>query len=74
MARNNAIQIRRGVDGSVPTGSMVAGEPIFSTDNGKFYIATAATTKSWIGAPILDQDNMSSDSETSLAPQQSFKK
>ena len=74
MARNNAIQIRRGVDGSVPTGSMVAGEPLFSTDNGKFYIATAATTKSWIGAPILDQDNMSSDSATSLATQQSIKK
>jgi len=74
MARNNAIQIRRGADGSVPTGSMVAGEPLFSTDNGKFYIATAATTKSWIGAPILDQDNMSSDSATSLATQQSIKK
>jgi len=53
---------------------MVAGEPLFSTDNGKFYIATAATTKSWIGAPILDQDNMSSDSATSLATQQSIKK
>ena len=74
MARNNAIQIRRGVDGSVPTGSMVAGAPLFSTDNGKFDIATAATTKSWIGAPILDQDNMSSDSATSLATQQSIKK
>jgi|TARA_R110002051_G_scaffold1431_2_gene8024 hypothetical protein len=73
MARNNAIQIRRGVDGSVPTGSMVAGEPLFSTDNGKFYIATAATTKSWIGAPVLDQDNMSGDSATSLATQQSIK-
>ena len=74
MARNNAIQIRRGADGSVPASSMVAGEPLFSTDNGKFYIATAATTKSWIGAPILDQDNMSSDSATSLATQQSIKK
>ncbi len=74
MARNNAIQIRRGVDGSAPSSSMVAGEPLFSTDNGKFYIATAATTKSWIGAPILDQDNMSSDSATSLATQQSIKK
>ena len=73
MARNNAIQIRRGADGSVPTSSMVAGEPLFSTDNGKFYIATAATTKSWIAAPILDQDNMSSDSATSLATQQSIK-
>ena len=73
MARNNAIQIRRGADASVPTGSMVAGEPLFSTDNGKFYIATAATTKSWIGAPVLDQDNMSSNSATSIATQQSIK-
>ena len=54
MARNNAIQIRRGTDGSVPADSMLAGEPLFSTDNGKFYIATTASTKSWIGAPILD--------------------
>ena len=73
MARNNAIQIRRGADSSVPTSSMVAGEPLFSTDNGKFYIATAATTKSWIGAPVLDQDNMSSNSATSIATQQSIK-
>ena len=73
MARNNAIQIRRGSDSSAPSSSMLAGEPLFSTDNGKFYIATAATTKSWIGAPILDQDNMSGDSATSLATQQSIK-
>jgi hypothetical protein len=52
---------------------MVAGEPLFSTDNGKLYIATAATTKSWIGAPVLDQDNMSSNSATSIATQQSIK-
>jgi hypothetical protein len=52
---------------------MVAGEPLFSTDNGKFYVATAATTKSWIGAPILDEDAMGSNSATSLATQQSIK-
>ena len=74
MARNNAIQIRRGSDSSAPSGSMLAGEPLFSTDNGKFYIATTASTKSWIGAPILDQDNMGDDSATSLATQQSIKK
>ena len=74
MARNNAIQIRRGSDSSAPSSSMLAGEPLFSTDNGKFYIATAASTKSWIGAPILDEDNMNSDSATSLATQQSIKK
>ena len=73
MARNNAIQIRRGADGSVPTTNMVAGEPLFSTDNAKLYIATDATTKSWIGATILDQDNMSGNSATSIATQQSIK-
>ena len=73
MARNNAIQIRRGADGSVPSSSMLAGEPLFSTDNGKFYIATDATSKSWIGAPVLDENNMSSDSATSIATQQSIK-
>ena len=73
MARNNQIQIRRGADGSVPTSSMVAGEPLFSTDNAKLYIATDATTKSWVGATILDQDDMSGNSATSLATQQSIK-
>jgi len=52
---------------------MVAGEPLFSTDNSKFYIATDATTKSWIGAPIVDQDNMGDDSAVKLATQQSIK-
>ena len=73
MARNNTIQIRRGADGSVPTNSMVAGEPLFSTDIPKLYIATTASTKSWIGATILDEDAMGSDSATSLATQQSIK-
>jgi len=73
MARNNAIQIRRGADGSAPSSSMVAGEPLFSTDNSKFYIATDATSKSWIGAPIVDQDNMGDDSAVKLATQQSIK-
>ena len=73
MARNNAIQIRRGADGSAPSGSMLAGEPLFSTDNGKFYIATTATDKSWIGAPIVDQNDMSDDSAVKLATQQSIK-
>ena len=58
MARNNAIQIRRGADGSAPTGSMLAGEPLFSKDNAKLYIATTATEKSWIGAQILNQSGL----------------
>ena len=58
MARNNAIQIRRGADASAPTGSMLAGEPLYSSDNAKLYIATDATSKSWIGAAILNQSGL----------------
>ena len=71
MARNNAIQIRRGADSSAPTGSMLAGEPLFSSDNAKLYIATTATEKSWVGAQILNQsalDNAFGErSDTKLA-------
>ena len=73
MPRNNTIQIRRGDDDSAPTASMVAGEPLFSVDVPKLYIATTASTKSWVGATILDEDAMGSDSATSLATQQSIK-
>ena len=71
MARNNAIQIRRGADASAPTGSMLAGEPLFSSDNAKLYVATTATEKSWVGAQILNQsalDNAFAErSDTKLA-------
>ena len=75
MARNNAIQIRRGADGSAPSSSLLAGEPLFSTDNSKFYIATSGTDKSWIGAPIRDEDDLDGNSASAvkLATQQSIK-
>jgi len=67
----NTIQIKRGT--SVPSSGMAAGEPLFKTDDARFYIATDATTANWVGAPILDEDNMASDSAVKLATQQSIK-
>tara|TARA_Y100000310_G_scaffold42381_1_gene39679 strand:- start:308 stop:1948 length:1641 start_codon:yes stop_codon:yes gene_type:complete len=67
------IQFRRGTEANAPTSGMAAGEPLFSTDNSKFYIATGASTKTWVAAPILDQDDLSTNSATSLATQQSIK-
>lgn len=67
----NTIQIKRGT--TVPSSGMSAGEPLFKTDDARFYIATDATTANWVGAPILDEDDMSSDSALKLATQQSIK-
>jgi len=67
----NTIQIKRGT--SIPSSNMAAGEPLFKTDDARFYIATNASTANWVGAPILDEDNMSSNSALKLATQQSIK-
>ena len=67
----NTIQFRRGT--SVPSSNMNAGEPLFKTNDARFYIATGASTANWVGAPILDEDNMASDSALKLATQQSIK-
>jgi len=73
----NTIQIKRGADtGRTTLTPGGLGEPIFGTTNDGFYIANSTSQGgwAWVGAPILDQDNMSSDSATSLATQQSIKK
>ncbi len=67
----NTIQIKRGT--TVPSSGMTAGEPLFKTDDARFFIATDATTANWVGAPILDEDNLSSNSAVKLATQQSIK-
>tara|TARA_B100001559_G_C16465950_1_gene606533 strand:- start:209 stop:1177 length:969 start_codon:yes stop_codon:yes gene_type:complete len=67
----NTIQFRRGT--TVPNSGMNAGEPLFKTNDARFYIATGASTANWVGAPILDEDNMASDSALKLATQQSIK-
>ena len=65
------LQFRRGT--TVPSSGMNAGEPLFKTNDARFYIATGASTANWVGAPILDEDNMASDSAFKLATQQSIK-
>ncbi len=67
----NTIQIKRGT--TVPSSGMTAGEPLFKTDDARFYIATDATTANWVGAPILDEDDLTSNSAVKLATQQSIK-
>ena len=67
----NTIQFRRGT--TVPSSGMNAGEPLFKTNDARFYIATGASTANWVGAPILDEDNMDSNSALKLATQQSIK-
>jgi hypothetical protein len=69
----NTLKIKRGVEASLPTTGMSTGEPLFTTDTSKLYIATNGTTKSWVGAPILDEDAMGSNSASKLATQQSIK-
>ena len=67
----NTIQFRRGT--GIPSSNMSAGEPLFKTNDARFYVATDATTANWIGAPILDEDNMASNSALKIATQQSIK-
>ena len=67
----NTIQIKRGT--TVPSSGMTAGEPLFKTDDARFFIATDATTANWVGAPILDEDDLTSNSAVKLATQQSIK-
>jgi len=72
----NKIILKRGADGNVSSLTPVSiGEPIWGTTSNKFYVAsgTSAGNFEWVGAPILDEDAMGSDSATSLATQQSIK-
>tara|TARA_R100001463_G_scaffold43544_3_gene90810 strand:- start:462 stop:1454 length:993 start_codon:yes stop_codon:yes gene_type:complete len=72
MATINTIKFKSGTS-AVPTSNLSAAEPLFRTDTGQFYIASDATTPNWVGAPILDEDNFSSNSAVKLATQQSIK-
>lgn len=72
----NSIIIKRGADGNVSSLTPASiGEPVFGTTDKKFYVAsgTSAGNFEWVGARILDQDDMSSDSNVHLATQQSIK-
>lgn len=47
------IQIKRGLKANLPTSSMLAGEPLFTTDRGTFHVAIDATTKMPV-VPAID--------------------
>ena len=72
MATINTIKFKSGTS-TVPNSGLTAAEPLFRTDTGQFYIASNANTANWVGAIIKDEDDMASDSATSLATQQSIK-
>tara|TARA_R100000278_G_C5469400_1_gene163912 strand:- start:595 stop:1578 length:984 start_codon:yes stop_codon:yes gene_type:complete len=72
----NSIIIKRGADGNVSSLTPASiGEPIFGTTSKKLYVAsgTSAGNFEWVGARILDEDNMASNSDVHLATQQSIK-
>ena len=68
----NTIQFKRNSSGA-PSSGLSAGEPLYNTADSRFWIASGSSTANWVGAPILDEDNMASDSSLKLATQQSIK-
>jgi hypothetical protein len=69
----NTIQFKRNSSG-IPSSGLSAGEPLYNSSDSRFWIASGSSTANWVGAPILDEDNMASDSNVKLATQQSIKK
>jgi hypothetical protein len=70
----NTIQFKRNSSGVPGNSGHAAGEPLYNTGDSRLWIASDASTPNWVGAPILDEDNMASDSALKLATQQSIKK
>ena len=64
------IKLRRGEFSDLP--ALVLGEIGYCTDTKQYYIGNGISN-TWIASPILDEDNLVSDSATSLATQQSIK-
>ena len=54
------IQLKRGLKTNLPTASMLAGEPHFTTDRGTLHVATDATTKLVIVPAIEDLTTLAS--------------
>ena len=54
------IQLKRGLKAALPTSSMLAGEPMVTTDRGTLHIATDATTKLPIVPAIVDLTTLAS--------------
>ena len=83
---NTILMKSRQDDGTRPgTTALKVGELAVNTFDGRVYLGTdlsgtagraaggAATASTIVGAPVLDEDNLSSNSATSLATQQSIK-
>ena len=54
------IQLKRGLKAALPTSSMLAGEPMVTTDRGTLHVATDATTKLAVVPAIDDLTTLAS--------------
>lgn len=59
------LQLRRGLNANLPTTSMLAGEPHFTTDRNNVFVATDATTKVPVTPPVDSLSTLSSVSGAS---------
>ena len=74
MARESTIQVLYGNAATTAPVDLSDGEFAFAHGNDKLFIgANGDNTAVWVGAEILDEDTFTSDSDTSLATQQSIK-
>jgi hypothetical protein len=58
MAETPRLQLKRGLKANLPTTSMLAGEPHFTTDRGTLHVATDATTKVPVVPALEDLTSM----------------
>jgi hypothetical protein len=68
----NTIRIKRGNDGSLPSSFAGSGEPLWSEDLYKLYVAINGSSAKWIGAEI-DNTNTLGTSQSKLATQNAIK-
>jgi hypothetical protein len=54
------LQLKRGLKANLPTASMLAGEPLFTTDRGTLHVATGTTTKLPIVPAVDDLTTLAS--------------
>lgn len=54
------IQLKRGIKANLPTSSMLAGEPLVTTDRGTLHVAVDATTKLAVVPAIDDLSTLAS--------------
>lgn len=74
MARESTIQVLYGSAATTAPVDLSDGEFAFAHGNDKLFIGSNGdNTAVWVGAEILDEDTFTSNSDTSLATQQSIK-